>query len=172
VTSALEVFLNDMRYINSRFTYLLTYFIVVGSGTVDFNEFLRMMSRSQYHMNRMQGRASEHGRNADELEEMRQAFRVFDIDGNGVIDENELKVTMFNLGEDLSDAEVKQMIKLADRNGDGQIDYEGIAEDNFVSVFLDFFEQTFLKPRVSLLGACMLTCKRYNFRHFNADIAL
>jgi len=25
VTSALEVFLNDMRYINSRFTYLLTY---------------------------------------------------------------------------------------------------------------------------------------------------
>ena len=25
VTSALEVFLNDMRYINLRFTYLLTY---------------------------------------------------------------------------------------------------------------------------------------------------
>jgi len=25
VTSALEVFLNDMRYINPRFTYLLTY---------------------------------------------------------------------------------------------------------------------------------------------------
>ena len=26
VTSALKVFLNDMRYINPRFTYLLTYF--------------------------------------------------------------------------------------------------------------------------------------------------
>jgi len=25
--SALEVFLNDMRYINSRFTYLLTYLL-------------------------------------------------------------------------------------------------------------------------------------------------
>jgi len=93
---------------------------------VDFNEFLRMMSRSQYHVNRMQGRSSgEHGRNAEELEEMRQAFRVFDIDGNGVIDENELKITMFNLGENLSDCDVKQMIKLADRNGDGKIDYEG-----------------------------------------------
>lgn len=98
---------------------------VDGSGTVDFNEFLRMMSRSQYHVNRVQGRSSgEHGRNVEELEEMRQAFRVFDIDGNGVIDENELKITMFNLGENLSDCDVKQMIKLADRNGDGKIDYE------------------------------------------------
>jgi len=84
-----------------------------------------MMSRSQYHVNRVQGR-HEHGRNTDEMEEMRQAFRVFDIDGNGVIDEHELKITMFNLGENLSDCDVKQMIKLADRNGDGKIDYEGI----------------------------------------------
>jgi len=103
---------------------------VAGSGTVDFNEFLRMMSRSHYHVNRVQGRGSggsggERGHNTEELEEMRQAFRVFDIDGNGVIDENELKITMFNLGENLSDSDVKQMIKLADRNGDGKIDYEG-----------------------------------------------
>ena len=94
---------------------------------MDFNEFLRMMSRSQAHVNRVQGRSGEHGHHsANELEEMRQAFRVFDIDGNGVIDEHELKVTMFNLGENLSDSDVKQMIKLADRNGDGKIDYEGI----------------------------------------------
>ena len=99
--------------------------MVAGSGTVDFNEFLRMMTRSQYHINRVQGRAGEHGRSSDEMEEMRQAFRVFDIDGNGLIDENELKITMFNLGEKLSDHDVKQMIKLADRNGDGKIDYEG-----------------------------------------------
>jgi len=97
---------------------------VTGSGTVDFNEFLRMMSRSQCHVSRVQERrASE--RHAEEMEEMRQAFRVFDIDGNGVIDEHELKITMFNLGENLSDADVRQMIRLADRNGDGKIDYEG-----------------------------------------------
>ena len=29
-------------------------------------------------------------------------FQVFDIDGNGYIDENELKLTMQNLGEVLS----------------------------------------------------------------------
>lgn len=101
---------------------------VDGSGTVDFNEFLRMMSRSHCHIHRpakAPGAAtSPDQRSAEELEEMRQAFRVFDIDGNGVIDANELKVTMFNLGENLSDRDVKQMIKLADRNGDGKIDYE------------------------------------------------
>lgn len=101
-----------------------TYVCFTGSGTVDFNEFLRMMSRSHCHVTRAAG---DHGsKSAEELEEMRQAFRVFDIDGNGWIDANELKVTMFNLGENLSDRDVKQMIKLADRNGDGKIDYEGL----------------------------------------------
>ena len=50
---------------------------------------------------------------------------MFDIDGNGVIDAMELKMTMRNLGENLSDADVKAMIRTADKNGDGKIDYEG-----------------------------------------------
>jgi calmodulin len=100
---------------------------VDGSGTVDFNEFLRMMSRSHCHVSRTGSgnKAADHAqRSAEEVEEMRQAFRVFDIDGNGLIDAHELKLTMLTLGENLSDRDVKQMIKLADRNGDGKIDYE------------------------------------------------
>jgi len=50
---------------------------------------------------------------------------VFDIDGNGLIDEKELKTTMKNLGESVSKSDVKAMIKAADKNGDGKIDYEG-----------------------------------------------
>ena len=34
---------------------------------------------------------------------------------------------MQNLGEKLSDDDVKAMIREADMNGDGQIDYEGMA---------------------------------------------
>ena len=56
-------------------------------------------------------------------------FQVFDIDGNGVIDAMELKMTMRNLGENLSDADVKAMIRTADKNGDGKIDYEGIIKE-------------------------------------------
>ena len=52
---------------------------------------------------------------------------MFDIDGNGYIDAQELRLTMANLGENLSDDDVRAMIREADINGDGQIDYEGEA---------------------------------------------
>jgi len=90
---------------------------VDGNGTVDFNEFLAMMSRSNC-------RRVESPARKTEEEELRQAFRIFDIDGNGYVDANELKITMFNLGENLSDKDIKQMLKLADKNKDGRIDYE------------------------------------------------
>ena len=52
-------------------------------------------------------------------------LQVFDIDGNGYIDANELRLTMNNLGENLSEDDVRAMIREADINGDGRIDYEG-----------------------------------------------
>lgn len=57
-------------------------------------------------------------------DEMREAFKVFDMDGNGTIDEKELRVTMKKLGEKLSDEDIRAMIRAADKNGDGKIDYE------------------------------------------------
>ena len=63
--------------------------------------------------------------NADSEEEMREAFRVFDKDGDGFISAPELRYAMINLGEKLSEDEVEQMIKEADQNGDGVIDYNG-----------------------------------------------
>jgi len=55
----------------------------------------------------------------------RQAFRVFDIDGDGLIDADELRQTMANLGEQLSETDVRAMIREADRNGDGKVDFDG-----------------------------------------------
>jgi len=86
-------------------------------GRLDFNAFASLMSRSRARNAEEAKRREEH--------EMRQAFRVFDRDGNGVIDEKELRTTMKNLGENVSKNDVKAMIKAADKNGDGKIDYEG-----------------------------------------------
>ncbi|XP_064652568.1 calmodulin-beta-like isoform X2 [Lineus longissimus] len=83
-----------------------------GNGTVEFDEFLKMMARRQ----------REEPKSSDD--EMREFFRVFDRDGNGFIDAQELRYTMKHLGEQLTDAELKDMIKAADLDGDGKINYE------------------------------------------------
>ena len=54
---------------------------------------------------------------------MRVRVQVFDHDGNGFIDRDELKLTMGRLGEQLSDADVNAMLSLADEDGDGRIDF-------------------------------------------------
>src|SRR5690242_11259047 len=61
-----------------------------------------------------------------------RAFKVFDKDGNGFISAAELRHVMTNLGEKLTDEEVDEMIREADIDGDGQINYEEVPA---VSVF-------------------------------------
>lgn len=84
---------------------------VSGNGTIDFPEFLTMMARKM--------------KDTDSEEEIREAFRVFDKDGNGFISAAELRHVMTNLGEKLTDEEVDEMIREADIDGDGQVNYEG-----------------------------------------------
>ncbi|XP_046679019.1 neo-calmodulin-like isoform X2 [Homalodisca vitripennis] len=86
-----------------------------GNGTIEFNEFLQMMSK------KMKG--------ADGEDELREAFRVFDKNNDGLISSTELRHVMTNLGEKLSDEEVDDMIKEADLDGDGMVNY-----DEFVTI--------------------------------------
>ena len=62
----------------------------------------------------------------DKEEEIREAFRVFDRDGSGMISAAELRHVMTNIGEKLSDQEVDEMIREIDVDRDGQVNYEGI----------------------------------------------
>ncbi|KAJ3676572.1 hypothetical protein LUZ60_003984 [Juncus effusus] len=81
-----------------------------GNGTIDFPEFLNLMARKM--------------KDTDSEEELKEAFRVFDKDQNGFISAAELRHVMTNLGEKLTDEEVDEMIREADVDGDGQINYE------------------------------------------------
>ena len=69
-------------------------------------------------------------RDTDSEEDIREAFKVFDKDGNGYISAAELRHVMTNLGEKMNDDEVDEMIREADVDGDGQINYEEFVKVN------------------------------------------
>merc|ERR1719246_119671 len=81
-----------------------------GNGTIDFPVFLSLMARKM--------------KDTDTEEELVEAFKVFDRDGNGLISAAELRHVMTNLGEKLTDEEVDEMIREADVDGDGAINYQ------------------------------------------------
>ncbi|KAG4995679.1 hypothetical protein JHK85_027118 [Glycine max] len=90
-----------------------------GNGTIEFVEFLNLMAKKM--------------KETDAEEDLKEAFKVFDKDQNGYISASEvyLRHVMINLGEKLTDEEVEQMIKEADLDGDGQVDY-----DEFVKMMM------------------------------------
>merc|ERR1719201_1952535 len=88
-----------------------------GNGTIDFPEFVSLMARKM--------------KDTDPEEELIEAFKVFDRDEDGFISAGELRSSMMNLGEKLTDAEVDEMIREADMDGDGQINY-----DEFVKMMM------------------------------------
>lgn len=101
-----------------------------GNGTIDFEEFLGLVKNLK---------------SDNEADDLKEAFkwvihinnefkewngllcilhRVFDADGNGLIDREELKRVMASLNEELSEEDLSAMINEADTDKDGQISFE------------------------------------------------
>ena len=80
------------------------------NGTIDFLGVLSLMARKM--------------KDADIEEELTEAFKVFDRDGNGFISDAELRHVTTILGEKLTDEEVDEIIREADVEGDDQINDE------------------------------------------------
>ena len=81
-----------------------------GDGDVNFDEFLDMMT------SRLAG--------SDTKEDIQKIFELFDDDKTGYISLQNLKRVAIELGENMDDAELFEMIERADTDKDGQISSE------------------------------------------------
>ncbi|KAF7728373.1 hypothetical protein EC973_006181 [Apophysomyces ossiformis] len=82
-----------------------------GNGTIDFEEFLTLVSRKE----------------KNDENELRESFRIFDSDSDGLISKDELQQIMASLGEYVTSEEIDELIRTADTDGDGRISYEEYA---------------------------------------------
>ncbi|DAA15799.1 centrin-1 [Bos indicus] len=86
-----------------------------GTGKISFNDFLAVMTQKMAEK--------------DTKEEILKAFRLFDDDETGKISFKNLKRVAKELGENLTDEELQEMIDEADRDGDGEVN-----EDEFLRI--------------------------------------
>ncbi|KAL3616573.1 hypothetical protein CASFOL_039963 [Castilleja foliolosa] len=83
-----------------------------GDGFVDLDEFMNVMKSYD---------SPTHGIFRES--EIKEAFRVFDVDGDGLISAEELHRVLERLGK-CSVKECRKMIKGVDRDGDGFVNFE------------------------------------------------
>ena len=84
-------------------------------GKIDFDEFMYLMTKSSP--------------DTQTEDEVINAFRVFDKEGNGLISSAELKHIMMTIGDKMTEEEADEMVNEADIDEDGMINYE-----KFVSI--------------------------------------
>ena len=59
----------------------------------------------------------------EQVDELKDAFSLFDKDGDGSIDCDELRTVMTSLGHNLTTAELQEMIDEVDSDGNGKIEF-------------------------------------------------
>ncbi|XP_026137158.1 caltractin-like [Carassius auratus] len=80
------------------------------TGKISFGDFLTVMTHKMA--------------DKDSKEEILKAFRLFDDDETGKISFRNLKRVAKELGENLTDEELQEMIDEADRDGDGEVNQQ------------------------------------------------
>merc|ERR1712228_208616 len=69
------------------------------------------------------GKAGKKGLAPEQIEELKEAFNLFDADSSGAIDYKELRAAIKALGIEVKKEELKKMITDVDADGSGTIEY-------------------------------------------------
>merc|ERR1711887_451355 len=73
--------------------------------------------------NMARGAKKSKGLSDEQMDELREAFSLFDNDASGAIDVRELKAAMRALGFEIKNEELKKMVSDVDGDGNGTIEF-------------------------------------------------
>ena len=90
----------------------------------ELEEMSRKVNSDKCDFNNLFNFYAEKMQSPDKEEDLVEAFKIFDKDGTFKISAQELRHVMTTLGERLSEEEADEMIREADCDGDGYIDYQ------------------------------------------------
>jgi Ca2+-binding EF-hand superfamily protein len=72
--------------------------------------------------------AHKMGASSNPDETLRNAFQVFDSDGDGTISAKEIREVMWEMGECIDEGDIAGVMGDIDANGDGRVDYDEFAK--------------------------------------------
>lgn len=96
-----------------KFTLVFIIFSITGDGVLSKAEYVSLISGYMVDPEVVKA-------------ELREAFMTFDKLKRGYLDLKQMSKALRCVGEPLSEIEIKQLIKLADKNNDGKIDVDGM----------------------------------------------
>lgn len=81
-----------------------------GTGYIDFEEFCKIVRKKV--------------QDDEDERELREMFRILDKEKRGEVNTNELRWILKNLGDDLTENDIDDMIADVDTDGSGWVDYD------------------------------------------------
>eukprot|EP00347_Sterkiella_histriomuscorum_P022817 403337038 len=128
-----------------------------GSGTIDFDEFLMLMSKRLQEL--------------DVKEELIEAFRVYDKEKNGCISVDEIRKILQKMGETVSKDEIEEVLKDLDPNESKIFRYEDYVNQVDPFKFTTYGVKKPLDEKTQSIQDLLAQSKRYYpvDRHGNID---
>ena len=85
------------------------------TNKIDFAEFMHLIAKNI-------------GENRVDESQIRESFKIFDSYGNGLVNLMQMRVSLQNLGEKLRDEEIDELIREADIDTEGNVNYEELVK--------------------------------------------
>ncbi|KAL7676755.1 hypothetical protein ACOME3_003004 [Neoechinorhynchus agilis] len=98
------------------------------SGDIDFTEFIQAIALQKKTQTIWKQTPPHMSSQSDTAADPKSLFNIFDKNSDGFISPDEIREVMLIVGEELTEDDITEMLKVADTDGDGRVSYSEFAK--------------------------------------------